>query len=110
MAVQNKRMTIIGDGSVDLTTEKIKLDWITKPRKGLGLSASTLTNPYIRLGGTLAAPSIELKPLEAAVSTSAAVATLGITLAVKGLWNRITSGRKVCKKAIEQAEGHLKVD
>ena len=77
---------------------------MTKPRKGIGISASMITNPYIKLGGTLANPSIELKPLEAVTSTGVAVATMGISLAAKGLFDRITAERKVCHKALEEID------
>ena len=77
MAVQTDKMTMLGRGRIDLDTEKINLEWITKPRKGIGISASMITNPYIKLGGTLADPSIEMKPLEAVTSTGIAVATGG---------------------------------
>jgi hypothetical protein len=92
-------MTMIGDGAVNLATERINLQWITKPRKGFGISATMLTNPYVRLGGTLADPSIQLKEADAVLSTGAAVATAGISLAARGLWDRITAEKNVCKKA-----------
>jgi uncharacterized protein involved in outer membrane biogenesis len=107
-AVRTERMTTVGGGSLDLGTEKLSFDWITKPRRGLGISASALTNPYIKVGGTLSKPSIAVKPLEATVQTGAAVATMGLTLVAQGLWNRMTSGRDVCRKAIEEAEAGLK--
>ena len=106
-AVRTERMTTVGGGSLDLKTEKLSFDWITKPRRGLGISASALTNPYIRLGGTLSKPTIAVKPLEATVQTGAAVATMGLSLVAQGLWNRMTSGREVCRKAIEEAEAGL---
>ena len=106
-AVRTERMTTVGGGSLDLKTEKLSFDWITKPRRGLGISASALTNPYIRLGGTLSKPTIAVKPLEATVQTGAAVATMGLSLVAQGLWNRMTSEREVCQKAIEDAEAGL---
>jgi uncharacterized protein involved in outer membrane biogenesis len=104
MAFQSDKMTLLGDGKIDLRTEKLNLHWITKPRKGLGISASMLTNPYIKLGGTLADPSIELKPLEAVTSTGVAVATMGISLVAKGMFDRIMAEKKVCKKALKEIE------
>jgi len=106
-AIRSERMTTVGGGSLDLTTERLRFDWITKPRRGIGLSASALTNPYIRLGGTLSKPAITVKPIEATVSTGAAVATMGLTLVARGLWDRMTSEREVCQKAIEEAEAGL---
>ncbi len=104
MALQSNKMTMLGDGRIDLQTEKLNLEWITKPRKGIGVSASMITNPYIKLGGTLANPAIELKPMEAVASTGVAVATMGISLVAKGMLDRVTAEKKVCKKALEEIE------
>jgi len=101
-AVQTDKVTVLGDGTIDFGTEDIRFDWITKPRKGVGLSASMFTNPYIRLGGTLTDPAIEMKPAEALATTSVAVATMGISLVAKGLLDRITAEKKVCEKAMKK--------
>ena len=101
-AIQTSKVTILGDGVIDYNTEKLRLDWITKPRKGIGISASMFTNPYIRLGGTLANPKIEMKPAEALATTGVAVATMGISLVAKGLFDRVTAEKKVCAKAMKQ--------
>ncbi len=106
-AIRTESMTTVGGGSLDLVTDELEFDWVTKPRQGLGLSASTLTNPYIKVGGTLSKPSIAVKPLEATIQTGAAVATMGLSLVAQGLWDRMTSERKVCEKAIEEAEAGL---
>ncbi len=99
MVLKSSAMTMIGSGTVDLETERLNFEWVTKPRKGIGLSGTMLTNPYIRLGGTLANPVLQLREADAVISTGAAVATAGISLAVRGLWDRITAERNVCKKA-----------
>jgi len=102
MALQSDKMTMLGKGKIDLGTEKIDLQWVTKPRKGIGLSASMITNPYIKLGGTLSNPSVQLKGAEAVASTGVAVATLGLSLVAKGMLDRITAEKKVCKQALEE--------
>jgi hypothetical protein len=104
MAFQSDKMTLLGHGKIDLRTEKLNLEWITKPRKGIGISASIITNPYIRLGGTLSAPSVQLKEAEAVVSTGAAVATMGLSLVAKGMYDRVTAEKKVCKRALEEID------
>ena len=104
MAMQSDKMTMLGKGKIDLGTENLDFDWVTKPRKGIGISASMLTNPYIKIGGTLADPAVELKPLEALTSTGVAVATMGISLVAKGMLDRVTAEKKVCKKALEEIE------
>jgi len=107
-ALQTTKVTILGDGVIDFGTEELRLDWITKPRKGIGISASMFTNPYIRLGGTLAKPQIEMKPAQAVASTGLAVATLGLSLVAKGMADRVTADKKVCEKAMKQVEEQLK--
>ena len=102
IAARTDKLTMTGSGRLDLETERIDLEWTIKPRKGVGLSASSIANPYIRLGGTLAAPSIELKPLNAVVSTGAAVASVGLTVLARGLYDRVTAGQDVCLKALEK--------
>jgi hypothetical protein len=106
-AIQTDKVTILGDGTIDFSTEKLRLDWITKPRKGIGISASMFTNPYIRLGGTLADPALAMKPIEALATTGVAVATMGISIAAKGLFDRVTAEKNVCEHAIRQAEQQL---
>jgi len=102
MALQSDKMTMLGKGKIDLDTEKLDLQWVTKPRKGIGLSASMITNPYIKLGGTLSNPSVQLKGAEAVASTGIAVATLGLSLVAKGMLDRVTAEKKVCEQALEE--------
>ncbi len=104
LAARTDRMTLVGGGRVDFHDEKLDLSWAAKPRKGVGLSASAITNPYIKLGGTLARPAIDVKPMEAVASTGVAVATGGLSILGKGLLDRITAGRKVCEQAIRKAD------
>ncbi len=100
IAVRTDKITVVGNGKLDLTTEAIDLGWTIKPRSRAGISAGSIANPYIRLGGTLASPRIEMKPLAAAASTGAAVATVGLTILSRGIYNRITAEKKVCVDAL----------
>jgi hypothetical protein len=100
IAVRTDKITVLGNGKVDLATEAIDLRWTIKPRSGAGISAGSIANPYIRLGGTLASPRLEVKPLAAAASTGAAVATVGLTILSRGIYNRITAEKKVCVDAL----------
>jgi len=102
MAFQSDKMTMLGNGRIDFGTEDLDLNWVTKPRKGVGLSASMITNPYIKLGGTLADPAMEVKPMQAVASTGVAVATMGLSLVAKGMYDRVTAEKKVCKNALKE--------
>jgi len=104
IAVQTDKLTVVGGGRIRLEPETIDLQLQVKPRKGIGVSASTLTNRYFKIGGTLARPRLEVKPMEAMTTTGVAVATAGVSILGRGLWDRITADRKVCKLALERAE------
>ena len=108
IVVKTDNMTVLGHGAVDFSDESLDFEWVTKPRKGLGISASAITNPYVKLGGSLAKPALEVKPAQAMVSTGVAVATAGLSLLGKGLYDRVTSESKVCEKAFEEAQRRLR--
>jgi uncharacterized protein involved in outer membrane biogenesis len=103
IAFRTDKVTVVGDGKLDLGSEDIDLAWTIKPRRRAGISGGSIANPYIRLGGTLASPRLEVKPLAAAASTGAAVATVGMTILYRGIYNRITAEKKVCVDALAKA-------
>jgi len=96
---QTEQLTILTQGAIDLRTEKIDLSFGTKPRQGIGISAGILINPLIKVGGTLAAPAVELDPAGAAVSGGLAVATAGISLLAKSVSDRFLSSKDPCGDA-----------
>jgi uncharacterized protein involved in outer membrane biogenesis len=104
VAARTDKLTIIGKGKIDFDTEEIDLVWTLKPRKGVGISAGSIANPYVKLGGTLSSPALEVKTLKAVTSTGAAVATAGLTVLFRGFYDRITAEKKVCVEALEKAQ------
>jgi len=107
IATRTDKMTVLGHGSLNLDTERIDLSWTIKPRRGVGLSGGSIANPYIKLGGTLAHPALDVKPLEAVASTGAAVVTAGLTILFRGLYDRITAEKKVCVQALAKARKQI---
>jgi AsmA family protein len=99
-----RQITIFSQGSVDLRTERLDLSFNTKPRQGIGLSTGVVINPFIKVGGRLAEPAIELDPRSAAVSGGAAVATAGLTLLAKSFSDRFLSSRDPCGDARREIE------
>ncbi len=67
-----------------------------------------MTNNYVKLGGTLSKPVPEVKPLDAVTTTGVAVATAGLSLLARGMWDRVTSEKKVCKNALKEIERQAK--
>ena len=73
IVARSDRLTIVGHGSVDFQSEDIELAWTLKPREGVGITAGSIANPYVGIGGTLSEPAIELKTAQAVASTGAAI-------------------------------------
>ena len=100
--VNTEEITIFSGGEIDLSTETMSLDFNTKVRKGIGISAGMVVNPFIRLGGDLSSPSIELDPTAVAVSGSVAVATVGLSLLGRSLWDRFLTSKDPCGQALKK--------
>ena len=94
-----EQLTILSKGTVDLNTEIIDLSFNTKPRTGIGLSAGTLINPLIKVGGRLSAPAVEIDPENTLKSGGLAVATLGISVLAKSVSDRFLSSVDPCGDA-----------
>jgi uncharacterized protein involved in outer membrane biogenesis len=102
--IQTEDITILSAGTIDLNTEKIDLSFNTKARKGIGISASVLINPLIKVGGTLAAPAIQMDPAGAISSGALAVATVGISLLAKSVSDRFLSTAHPCEDARKEID------
>ena len=101
-AVQSKTMTVFVVGNVDFNTEKLKLAIRAKPREGLGVSLGGAVNSFLRLGGTLRSPKLQIDPKGSAVTGGVAVATGGLSLLAKGLFDRMSGQVDICKPKINK--------
>ena len=101
--VRVREGTYAGSARIDLETEELDAEWITRPRR-LNSLYPTMTDRFIKVGGTLSSPQIEAKPLEAVTTTGIAVATGGLSIVAEGLWKRLRSDKKVCKRALQEVE------
>jgi hypothetical protein len=104
LVIQTDKMNIISKGTLNLTTEKIDLNFNTGARKGIGISAADFINPYIKVGGTLAHPRIALDAPTAAVTAGAAVVTFGISMLATATARRIFRKKDPCGAALAEAE------
>jgi uncharacterized protein involved in outer membrane biogenesis len=100
--VQSKKVTITAHGKVDLHTEDLTIDFGTRPREGIGISAGMFTNPFIKLEGTLANPRVGIGA-KGAVSGAVAVATGGASVVAQGLADRARGEADACKATLEEA-------
>ena len=65
MLSQGEKLLILGNGTIDLKTEKIDIEFNTKPRSGVGVTADMFVTPFVKLGGTLAQPGVSMNAAEA---------------------------------------------
>ena len=100
--VNTDQVTILSQGAIDLTSERIDLSFNTNPRQGLGLSASALINPFIKLGGSMKKPVVEIDPTGTVVKGGLAVATMGISILAKSMSDRFLSSKDPCGDALKE--------
>ena len=96
---QLEQFTLLSKGKIDLQTEKLNLSFNTKPRKGLGITAGTVINTVIKVGGKLKSPAIEIDPAGVIVGGTAAVATAGLSIVAKSFSDRFLSSKDPCGDA-----------
>ena len=98
---QTEKVTVTAHGSVDLHTEKLLLDFNTRPRKGIGVSPGMFTNSLLRLEGTLMSPKIGVGA-KGMASGAAAAATGGITVVASGFFDRMKGEKDLCGKTLAE--------
>ena len=105
MLAQSEKVTIVGEGGIDLNTEKLNIGFNTKQRQGVGISADMFVTPFVQLAGTLAKPRIGLDKKGVLLSGSAAVMTAGASFFVKGMADRASGASDRCAAALAIARG-----
>jgi uncharacterized protein involved in outer membrane biogenesis len=100
--MQSDKVTITASGKVDFHTEELTVDFNTRPREGIGVSAGMFTNPFIKLEGTLASPRVGIGA-KGAASGAVAAATAGASVVAKGLVDRALGEADLCKTTLEEA-------
>lgn len=94
--MRTDRVNMYVYGGVDLKTESLDLSFATQARRGIGISAASITNPYFKVGGNLASPALQLDPASAALAASVATATAGLSILFRGLWDRLMGAQNPC--------------
>ncbi len=96
LAIQTVKMTVLSKGNIAFDTEKLNFRIQTTPREGFGISIGGVINSFIKLGGTLKVPKIGIDPESSTVTTGIAVATAGLSLLAKGMWDRAAAEKSIC--------------
>ncbi len=105
VVVQTERVNVISHGTVDLRSEELELHLSTAPRRGrVDVTVAEILNPYMRITGTLSEPGIGVDPKGVLFTGGAAVATAGIPILAKGVWDRMFRAEDPCAVAAAEAE------
>lgn len=98
LAFQSEQLQVIAGGSVNLETEAIDIEFNTRPREGVGVSADMFVTPFVSLEGTLANPGVGLNESSTLLAGGAAVMTGGMSLLWKGLLDRAAGTVDHCEE------------
>ncbi|MDA8962251.1 AsmA family protein [Congregibacter sp.] len=101
---RSAKLDLSAEGQVNLANEKLVIRFANQARKGLGISAASLINPYVEVTGTLGKPTLGLDVTNSAITGGAAVATGGITLIAKPLYQRFLKKGNPCDAALKRWE------
>jgi uncharacterized protein involved in outer membrane biogenesis len=101
LLLQSDKLMVVGGGNIDLNSEQLDIEFNTKPRSGVGVSADMFVTPFVKLSGTLANPSVGLNEKGLLLSGGAAVLTGGLSFLYKGLVDRATAEGGQCEEALE---------
>jgi uncharacterized protein involved in outer membrane biogenesis len=99
--LRTDKLDIAAWGAVNLATEKIDFNFKVQPRKGLGISASQMVNPFMKIVGTLKEPELTLDPQGTLVTGTATVITGGAWLLFKGAIDSVLRSKDPCGKVME---------
>ena len=97
--LQSDQLMVVGGGSIDLNHESLNVEFNTKPRTGVGVSADMFVTPFVKLGGTLAKPSVGLNRKGVLLSGGAAFLTGGMSFLYTGILDRATASADRCGEA-----------
>jgi uncharacterized protein involved in outer membrane biogenesis len=118
LVLNTDHMVVVGEGDVNLKTEKLNLSLKPAPKEGVGtstigklnMSLSELTRPF-KLGGTLAHPSLAIDPAQTALvlgRTIGGVALFGPAGIAAALVGSGSSDENSCSAAIEASKKGVK--
>jgi hypothetical protein len=99
---RTKRVDLSARGEIDLRDESLAIRFDNQARKGLGISAASLVNPYVQITGSLSKPKLSLDVASSAIAGGAAVASGGLTVLAKPLYGRFLNRKNPCDTALER--------
>lgn len=98
------KLNVIAFGTVNLASERLNLSFRTEARRGIGVSAGQIVNPFIRVTGSLTEPRVTIDPRGATITGTAAILTGGMSIVATTLWNRAFRERDPCAAVLREAD------
>ena len=109
--VQTDKYWFVSHGHIDLDSEKIELGLRTTPHHRIGISAGEVVDPYLKVVGTIAKPQIAVDEKGAFFRGGLAVATGGLSIFGRAIWDRLPRSKDPCGDAVtagrEALDGRL---
>lgn len=101
--IGTSKVRMAATSSINLKTEELRVTIRTTPQRALSISAGELVNPYVQVIGTLGAPRLAVDEKGLLISGGAAVATAGLSLLARGVWDRMSRSKDPCKQVSDRA-------
>lgn len=103
IAMRTSQVDVMGSGTVNLRTEEIDVAVKPRARGATGLSLTTPLAGMVKIGGTIARPSIGIDTtgtLKTAASVGAGIATGGLSTLGEVLFDKVTADDDPCRTAL----------
>ena len=105
LVMQTARINLVSHGSIDLGSEQISFYLRSTPRRGrVDVTMGEIVTPYLMVTGSLTKPGVTVDPKGALFSGGAAVATGGISILARGVWDRVFQADDPCAAAAAEAD------
>ena len=104
VAMQTDKLTILTFGGANLADESLNLSLRATPREGIGISFAGVANSFLKLGGTFLEPRLEIDTKATVTTGGVAVATGGLSLLAKGVWDRMSAANDICAESVVEPE------
>jgi hypothetical protein len=103
IVIKTDKLNVFAAGTIDLSSEHIKLGIEVNPRKGVGISVGDLVTPFVMVSGTLAEPRAGFDTTGSIIEGGAAYATLGLSIIAKSIYKRWLKKDRSCPEYTDKA-------
>ena len=98
LVMETSKMEIVGDGNIDLASERLNITMTPNAKSGIGVNVGSLVK-FMKLGGTLANPRPAADAgglLKSGLAIGAAISTGGVSVLAEGIAKRALNAGSAC--------------